>query len=74
MHANNVALIFYLLHALSSSLNDGIALVNDMDVCVFDVNAKSSFDMTNINSSSICMITGPESGFSESEIKSIKFT
>ena len=51
-----------------ASLKDGIALVNDMDVCVFDVNAKSSFDMTNLNSSSICMITGPESGFSESEI------
>ena len=54
---------------IASSLNDGIALVNDMDVCVFDVNAKSFFDITKINSSSICMITGPESGFSESETK-----
>ena len=39
-----------------------------MDVCVFDVDANNSFNASDLSSSDMCMITGPESGFSKSEI------
>ena len=39
-----------------------------MDISVFDVNAEKSFNAADLTSPNVCMITGPESGFSESEI------
>jgi 16S rRNA (uracil1498-N3)-methyltransferase len=53
---------------MATNLRDAVTLINKMDVCVFDVGAKSLFNAADLTLQDICMITGPESGFSESEI------
>jgi 16S rRNA (uracil1498-N3)-methyltransferase len=59
---------FIPLTNIASNLRDALSLINKMDVCVFDVNAEKSFNAADLTSPNVCMITGPESGFSESEI------
>ena len=53
---------------MATNLRDAVTLINKMDVCVFDVGAKSLFNAADLTLQDVCMITGPESGFSESEI------
>tara|TARA_B100001063_G_scaffold7954_1_gene6116 strand:+ start:263 stop:901 length:639 start_codon:yes stop_codon:yes gene_type:complete len=53
---------------MATNLRDAVTLINNMDVCVFDVGAKSLFNAADLTLQDVCMITGPESGFSESEI------
>tara|TARA_B100001059_G_scaffold60327_1_gene56059 strand:- start:3762 stop:4490 length:729 start_codon:yes stop_codon:yes gene_type:complete len=54
--------------SMATSLEEAITLINNVDVCVFDVDANNSFNASDLSSSDMCMITGPESGFSKSEI------
>ncbi len=53
---------------IATNLRDAITLINNMNVCVFDLSAKSSFNPADNSSQDVCMITGPESGFSRTEI------
>ena len=55
----------------SESLNEAITLVEDKsDIFIFDTDASEYFIQDEINKkSSVIIITGPESGFSETEIK-----
>ena len=54
---------------IAANLRDALSLINNMDVCVFDINAEKSFNAADLTSPNVCMITGPESGFSKSEIE-----
>ena len=55
------------------SLNDAIQLLdNNFEVYVFDINAKSIFNSHDIKSKNFVSITGPESGFSDSEYNLIE--
>lgn len=59
---------FIPLTNIAANLRDALSLINNTDVCVFDINAEKSFNAADLTSPNVCMITGPESGFSESEI------
>ena len=55
------------------SLNDAIQLLdNNFEVYVFDINASSVFNSHDIKSKNFVSITGPESGFSDSEYNLIE--
>ena len=56
---------------IAANLRDALSLINNMDVCVFDINAEKPFNAADLTSPNVCMITGPESGFSKSEIDTL---
>ena len=56
---------------IAANLREALSLINNMDVCVFDINAEKPFNAADLTSQNVCMITGPESGFSKSEIDTL---
>ena len=58
------------LESLESAINS--LNTNDHEIYAFDLNASDVFSLDKINiQKNICIITGPESGFSEQEINSL---